>query len=519
MVAADSFEPTAEGTDPSDLTINDVATGALLQAFKVPVAFDIALDWGRRGSSSAGKSVAHRATSPGTTSIRPCRVEHVIDEGLSPVGSADLAYDETHTRLGVNGSTGFQAFDAATMTPPPGIAVVHAGTQQGPVRFLDPNQVLLATAGAGPVSRWDLSGTSSLASPDDNEFDHGVAPAGYRHRLLGSSTVGTHTTVTVLDAARRPLGPPIPVTPDVASLPPAVQSVARKLVPVACVDSRTGRIATVSLGTGDVVIYASTAPFRELSRALGIAAGLATPGGCTWRPDGRQIAIGTYPQAELGGTTSVALYDLATKSLRSTHPVPNLLIPVSLVYRADSKVLWASGPSGSTPDVFELTDLDGRPRIRTAIPGAEAIAVDAARRLVVVTGNMVRRYNARTLHPLGPPLEVRDQNTYNVSPAPAGGEVVLTTTAGWRLVDLDAERTLGPEMPMPSLGIAVVRGPGPVVSASGAGAARAQWNLAPARVRAAACSLAGRNLTAVEWHRYLPDAGPRHRTCPQYPLG
>jgi hypothetical protein len=30
------------------------------------------------------------------------------------------------------------------------------------------------------------------------------------------------------------------------------------------------------------------------------------------------------------------------------------------------------------------------------------------------------------------------------------------------------------------------------------------------------CTLAGRNLTADEWHKYLPDQGARRRTCPQF---
>ncbi len=45
------------------------------------------------------------------------------------------------------------------------------------------------------------------------------------------------------------------------------------------------------------------------------------------------------------------------------------------------------------------------------------------------------------------------------------------------------------------------------------------WDFAPARLRSVACDLAGRNLTAEEWDRYLDWAGPRRATCPQYPLG
>jgi hypothetical protein len=36
--------------------------------------------------------------------------------------------------------------------------------------------------------------------------------------------------------------------------------------------------------------------------------------------------------------------------------------------------------------------------------------------------------------------------------------------------------------------------------------------------REEACELAGRNMTEDEWHRYLPDDGPRRATCPQFPL-
>ena len=45
------------------------------------------------------------------------------------------------------------------------------------------------------------------------------------------------------------------------------------------------------------------------------------------------------------------------------------------------------------------------------------------------------------------------------------------------------------------------------------------WDLAPDHVRDEACALAGRNLTQEEWHRYLAWAGPRRKSCPQFPPG
>ena len=46
----------------------------------------------------------------------------------------------------------------------------------------------------------------------------------------------------------------------------------------------------------------------------------------------------------------------------------------------------------------------------------------------------------------------------------------------------------------------------------------AVWNLDPATMAAAACTVAGRNLTRTEWATYLGEERYR-RTCPAYPEG
>ena len=43
------------------------------------------------------------------------------------------------------------------------------------------------------------------------------------------------------------------------------------------------------------------------------------------------------------------------------------------------------------------------------------------------------------------------------------------------------------------------------------------WDLDPEHWVAAACDVAGRNLTAAEWDQYLGSLAPYHRTCPAYP--
>jgi hypothetical protein len=75
--------------------------------------------------------------------------------------------------------------------------------------------------------------------------------------------------------------------------------------------------------------------------------------------------------------------------------------------------------------------------------------------------------------------------------------VAITTLGGWHLVDLDAQRIIGPTLPKTSLPLASIGGNGAVHIFAGVGD-NAIWNLDPAHVRAVACTLAGRNLTTAE---------------------
>ena len=90
-----------------------------------------------------------------------------------------------------------------------------------------------------------------------------------------------------------------------------MRSAVQNVLPLACVDPRSHRIATIALASGDLVVRDGAPPFRILSRVPGITAHLAYPSLCRWRPDGRQIAIGTFAQAGQSRPTSFALYDLA----------------------------------------------------------------------------------------------------------------------------------------------------------------------------------------------------------------
>jgi hypothetical protein len=55
------------------------------------------------------------------------------------------------------------------------------------------------------------------------------------------------------------------------------------------------------------------------------------------------------------------------------------------------------------------------------------------------------------------------------------------------------------------------------VLVTGDGTRMVRWNIDQSTWPANACAVAGRNLTAAEWDRHLPNAGPRRATCPDLP--
>src|SRR4029077_16132151 len=104
-----------------------------------------------------------------------------------------------------------------------------------------------------------------------------------------------------------------------------------------CSDAQIGRIATISRATGDIVVRDATPPFRILSTASGVAAHLAGLRECAWSPDGRQIAISPNPiLVGTPGAVSVALYDVAHKTLRVVATSSQDVAIASIFFSSDS---------------------------------------------------------------------------------------------------------------------------------------------------------------------------------------
>ncbi len=441
VVASSSAAP-ATTRRQSDIIVNDVATGRVLARIRTEATPWFVLDWERRRVVIATEALdAHVGADALSYALDGSgAAPQVVDKGLTSVGYATLAFDPDHRRLGVFGDNTFQFLDARTLAPLPGAPVLHAGAA-GRFALLDSKRVLLGSASSGPISLWDMSGTSVLATRRSTRVIATPDP----ERLLGVSTAGPDTTVTVYTKSLRALGAPIPIDTELSKLAPAKAAAVRVGTPLACLDKRHDRIATIALATHDLVVRDGSPPFRVRTRAAGLTAGLGQPVICAWAPDGRSIAIGTF-DASGSGAPEVALYDVARGTLRFDVKLKAGGI-ASLLFSADSKTLFAGGPTtGTDTSLFALTGLDrATPNVRAPFKGAIGISTDTTgRRLVVVYPAAIRVFDGNNLHALGASIPLPGGILFTASIAPDGREAVVVGIDGWRLVDLDAGQQIGP---------------------------------------------------------------------------
>ena len=132
--------------------------------------------------------------------------------------------------------------------------------------------------------------------------------------------------------------------------------------------------------------------------------------------------------------------------------------------------------------------------------------------LVAMRPGQVQVYDAATFRPRAAPITVKTGYTPLVERRRRAA-AVNDLSNHVRLVDLDAGRPIGPPLPIGGLSASWFTHDGTALLTSAPNGG-ARWSIDPRRWREEACALAGRNLTQAEWHRYLPNAGSRHATCP-----
>jgi WD40 repeat protein/tRNA A-37 threonylcarbamoyl transferase component Bud32 len=248
-------------------------------------------------------------------------------------------------------------------------------------------------------------------------------------------------------------------------------------------------------------------------------------------PDGGMLAVAVdssegSPDAAGPGAGEVHFVDpdtgtVAAPAIELTEP------PIGVAYSPDGRSLGVvtgnnllhlysvadgreAGPPIENPD-SQITSL--------------AFSPDGTRVAVGLASGAVRQYDVATHEPAGELLEGDPDGVFGVAYSP-DGTLLAATTLGFSTTELwDARsgaplgtRLTGGRVPYSFQTFLVehVMGSRPAFSPSGRAlatpgfpGASVLWNLEPSAWRAAACSIAGRQLTDEEWDRYLP--GRRHR--------
>jgi DNA-binding SARP family transcriptional activator/WD40 repeat protein len=176
---------------------------------------------------------------------------------------------------------------------------------------------------------------------------------------------------------------------------------------------------------------------------------------------------------------------------------------------------WPPGPGGSVTTVH-----DGRTGAVLAGPliGPHLTAVSLDGALVGATGGSVATYDLETLEPIATLPGARGEiNTLQFSRDSA---VLLATSLDQTvsIYDVAAGTRVGDPIPTaaPFIYPSFLHPGGHRVAVT-VGQGVQVWDIEPHRLAAAACELAGRNLTETEWATFLGDLGDRRATCPAFP--
>jgi DNA-binding SARP family transcriptional activator/WD40 repeat protein len=176
--------------------------------------------------------------------------------------------------------------------------------------------------------------------------------------------------------------------------------------------------------------------------------------------------------------------------------------------------------TGAADDGPRTWVVDGRTREILAGPasGPDTTSVSLDGVLVGTTAGRITRYDLGTLEPLGDlPGAHGEVNTMQFSD---DGRTLLATSndQSASLYDVGSGTRLGDPIPTdaPLIYPAYLAHDGRSVAVTVADGI-ALWDLDPERLLAAACDVAGRNLTATEWSTYLAGVGDYRSTCPGMP--
>ncbi len=478
----------------------DAATGALQL-------------WDRATGTALGAPLA--VTTGGTTGV--------INVAFSPDGG----------RLAGGASDGsLTVFDVASGAPVQTLSGGHRDPFVYSVAFSPDGTRLVSVGQDGLAVLWDLATGEPIGGPLDGQ-------AGPTHAVAFSPdgttfvTAGVDGSAAVWDPTgsgslgRRVGGPP---SLAVAYAPGGDLVAARHPDGVRLIDSATGEqrgptlpsfgfgtlafnpagdALAVSALSGAIDVYdvESGAPVTPMLEGhLGPLASMS------FSPDGRLLASGGYDE-------QLIVFDLATgqpvvEAVAHSHWV------LGTGFSPDGSLLATTTFDGNlafydgrTVDVVEerlnYEGFHGAASVAFS-PDGDSFATGAGDGTVTIWDTETRAPRLTSA--------VHSAAVYGVAWAPDGSVLVTASTDGTsRLIDPATGRPIGDSFPVADRGTVSVNGSGTHVAMSDP-SGFVVWSIDPAVWRSAACTLAGRNLTAAEWDEHHAFAGARQETCDQFDL-
>jgi WD40 repeat protein len=222
--------------------------------------------------------------------------------------------------------------------------------------------------------------------------------------------------------------------------------------------------------------------------------------------DGRRAYCG-------GADGRVTTIDVATRAfVGPTIQVGGWVRSVSATSGGRTVVVTSASDQGPQTSVF-----DGGTGSRLAGPmtGPAITGVSLGGTLFGTSAGSITRYDLKTLEPLGELAGAHGEvNTLQFSD---DGRFLLATSndQSAALYDVASGERLGDpiETSAPLIYPAFLRPDGRAIAATDAKGV-VIWDLDPDHLVAAACAMAGRDLTPSEWTSYLSDLGGYRQTCP-----
>jgi WD40 repeat protein/class 3 adenylate cyclase len=345
----------------------------------------------------------------------------------------------------------------------------------------------------GIVTLWDpdASALVSRAVPGSATFGGLYSPDGSTLAVPGVDRVTLYDARTLRPRFEPFLVPSIP-TPLPLPVAIAFSGDSRRLA----VTGLTGTVTVVDSRTG----LAVGTPFTVTPGLFSIA----------WRPNSPTIAVGD----------NQGIVRLLNADSGKARELKGLSYPVlNLAFSPDGRRLIAGTGVG---DALVFDHLErAKPRAQL-LPNAERRVVAAAFSRdgsLLVTGGVdgtLQLRDGRTLRPRGPRLPVTSGPVYAADFSRDGRTLAVTDLApSFRLVDIASWQPVGPALTAGQFMRPSFHSGGHVVARSQTTGTEV-LNLDLARWRAAACRLAGRNLTATERREYLSGIRPTV-ACPPLP--